>query len=457
MQLAERILSNAPVPSSTEVLPTDVDSPDTHWYSGHMSILNKRKTPEITRQEASECQEMSMASGQYKEKVKHSRLRTAQNRKEVEKQGEEVMTKDTKTETAPEEDATQKDGHVASEVEEENRKENAAKRRRVLLSVEVTSESEEDHTSRSARTDLTCWPGRESMVATSPSRRKIIQGSSGQIQDIPRRNFGRHIHPDARVEKKGALHGVEFSNEDEDDGSRNVKPCLKRAVEKSNSRVCCNTHPGAVNLFLARNALGKGSITSNSLHTHSLFRKSPVLAKDASADLDIGILLTEENDTKRLNSLEHRPSKALDVVLSAGDTDRLCKQDRSKEKVFVQEPEVRGLAGTPSEPKTYTRLKDFTPALQLSSEENAQRSDDEWKSRKKSLRQAALENCVAHSRLLQQTKTPSQEELEMFFNDLRPLRRRKQGIGVQEQGSLEHDDSSKSDITRIIKHVSEDL
>lgn len=451
MQLAERILSNAPVPSSTEVLPTDVDSPDTHWCSGHMSTLNKRKTHEITRREVSECQEMSMASGKYKGKVKDSRLRTAQNRKEVEKQGEEVLTKDTKTETAPEEDATHKDGHVASEVEEENRKENAAKRRRVFLSVEVTSESEEDHTSRSARTDLTYWPGRESMVATGPSRRKIIQGSSSQIQDIPRRNLGRHIHPDASVEKKGALHGVEFSNEDDDGGSRNVKPCLKRAVEKRSPRVCCNTHPGAVNLFLARNALG----TANSLHTHSLFRKSPVLTKGASGDLDIGIRLTEENDTKHVNSLEHRPSKALDVVLSAGDTERLCKQDRSKKQVFVQEAE--GLAGTPSEPKSNTRLKDFTPALQLSSEENAQRSDDEWKSRKKSLRQAALESCVAHSRLLQQTKTPGQEELEMSFNDLRHLRRRKQGISVQEQENFEHDDSSRSDITRILKHVSEDL
>ena len=457
MQLAEWILSKAPVPSSTEVFPTDVDSPDTNWCSGHMSILNKRKTHEITRQEASECQEMSMASGKYKGKIKHSRLRTAQNRKEVEMQGEEVLTKDTKTETAPEEDATHKDRHEASEVEEETRKENAAKRRRVLLNVDVTSESEEDHTSRSARTDLTFWPGRESMVATSPSRRKFIQGSSNQIQDVPKRNLGRHIHPDASVEKKGALHGVEFSNEDEDGGSRNVKPCLRRAVEKSNPRVCCNTHPGAVNLFLARNALGTGSITANSLHTHSLFRKSPVLTQGASGDLDIGIRLTEENDPKHVNSLEHSPSKALGVVRSAGDTERLCKQDRSKKKVFVQEAEVRGLAGTPSEQKTYTRLKDFTPALHNSSEENAQRSDDEWKSREKSLRQAALENCVAHSRLMQQTKTPSQKELEMVFNDLRPLRRRKQGIGVQEQENLEHDDSSRSDITMIIKHVSEDL
>ena len=113
------------------------------------------------------------------------------------------------------------------------KRKNVAKRRRVLLNVEVTSESEEDHTSRSARTDLTFWPGRESMVATSPSRHKFIQGSSSQIQDVPMRNLGRHIHPDASVEKEGALHGVESSNEDEDGGSRNVKPCLKRAVERA--------------------------------------------------------------------------------------------------------------------------------------------------------------------------------------------------------------------------------
>lgn len=454
MQLAEMITSKPPVPSSTEdLLPTDVESPDAHKCSGHMSNLNKRKTHESTCQEASECQEVSMQSGQYKGKVKHTRVRTAQNRKVVEKQGEEVLTKDTKTEKAPDEDATEKDGYVPSEVGE-NREE--IKRRRVLLSVEVTGESEEDHTNRSARTDLTSWAGRESMVTTSPGRQKIMQGSSSQIQDMPRKNSRRHIHPDASVDKKAALHRVEFSNEDEDGGSRSVKPCLKRAVEKINPQVCCNSHPGAVNLFLARNPLGTGSITANSLHTHSFSRKSPLLTKGASSDLDIGIRYTVEKNTKHVNSLEQRPSKALHDVLSEGDTERLCKQDRSK-KDFLQEAEVKEMAGTPSELKTYTRLNDLTPALQLLSKETAQRSDDEWKSREKSLRQAALENCVAHSRFLKQTETPSQEELEMFVNDLQPLRRHNQEIGAQEQENLKHDESSRSDTTRIIKHVSEDL
>ena len=70
MQLAEWILSKAPVPSSTEVFPTDVDSPDTNWCSGHMSILNKRKTHEITRQEALECQEMNTMHAKFQSHFK---------------------------------------------------------------------------------------------------------------------------------------------------------------------------------------------------------------------------------------------------------------------------------------------------------------------------------------------------------------------------------------------------